>query len=38
MDIKDFKGILDNMILLGFPLKQNSVLSRLREEMNEQSV
>ena len=33
--IRDFKGILDNMILLGFPLKQNSVLAQLREEMNE---
>ena len=35
MTIRDFKGILDNMILLGFPLKQNSVLAQLREEMNE---
>ena len=35
LTLRDFKGILDNMILLGFPLKQNTVLSKLREEMNE---
>ena len=27
LDIRDFKGILDNMMLFGFPLKQNSVLT-----------
>ena len=27
LSLNDFKGILDNMMLYGFPLKQNSVLS-----------
>ena len=37
-NLTDFKGILDNMMLLGFPLKQNSVLSKRQEVTNEQSV
>lgn len=38
MDLTDFKGILDNMILLGFPLKQNSVTSVTQEVTDEQSL
>lgn len=34
----DFKGILDNMMLYGFPAKQNTVVYRLEEEKNEQSI
>ena len=36
--LKDFKGLLDNMMLLGFPLKQNKVLSEGQEVKNEQSI
>lgn len=36
MNIIDFKGILDNMLLLGFPAIQNKVISKLKtEEKNE---
>lgn len=35
IEITDFKGILDNMMLLGFPLKQNSVISSKQEVKNE---
>ena len=34
----DFKGILDNMMLYGFPSKQNTVVYRLKEEENDKSV
>lgn len=34
----DFKGIFDNMLLYGFPSKQNTVINRLQEEENDQSV
>ena len=34
----DFKGILDNMMLYGFPSKQNAVVYRQEESKNEQSV
>lgn len=33
--LKDFKGIFDNMMLHGFPLKQNSVLFALQGGKNE---
>lgn len=36
--IVDFKGIFDNMMLYGFPAKQNTVIYRLEEEKNEQSL
>ena len=36
--IVDFKGIFDNMMLYGFPAKQNTVVYRLEEEKNEQSI
>ncbi len=35
IDIKDFKGILDNMILLGFPLVQNKVTEKIYGGNNE---
>lgn len=34
----DFKGILDNMMLYGFPSKQNTVVYRLQEEEDDKSV
>lgn len=34
----DFKGIFDNMMLYGFPSKQNAVIYRKQEEKHEQSV
>ena len=34
----DFKGILDNMMLYGFPSKQNTVVNGLQEEKNDKSV
>ena len=36
--IVDFKGIFDNMMLYGFPAKQNTVVYRLEEKKNEQSL
>lgn len=33
MNIIDFKGILDNMFLLGFPAIQNKVISKLKTEV-----
>lgn len=33
MNITDFKGIFDNMLLLGFPLMQNKVISKLKTEV-----
>ncbi|MCH5297051.1 MAG: hypothetical protein J1E85_05210 [Ruminococcus sp.] len=33
MNITDFKGILDNMLLLGFPAMQNKVVSKLKTEV-----
>lgn len=33
IDIKDFKGILDNMMLMGFPAVQNRVTQRLKTEV-----
>lgn len=39
IDIKDFKGILDNMMLLGFPAEQNNITDKLNTEVkNEQSL
>lgn len=39
IDIKDFKGILDNMMLMGFPAVQNRVTEKLNSEViNEQSI
>ena len=38
MQLTDFKGIFDNMLLYGFPSKQNTVIYRLQEETNDQSV
>lgn len=38
MPLTDFKGIFDNMLLYGFPSKQNTVIYRLQEEENDQSV
>ena len=38
IDIVDFKGILDNMLLYGFPAKQKEVIYGLQEEENERSV
>ena len=38
LDIIDFKPILDNMMLYGFPVKQNAVLNKRQEVKNEQSV
>ena len=38
IEIKDFKGILDNMILLGFPAMQNRVINKTTEVKNEQSI
>lgn len=35
IDIKDFKGILDNMMLMGFPTVQNKVTSKLNGGKNE---
>lgn len=35
IDIKDFKGILDNMILKGFPAVQNKITDKLTEAKNE---
>lgn len=32
IDIVDFKGIFDNMLLLGFPAIQNKVISKLKTE------
>lgn len=34
MNFTDFKGILDNMMLLGFPASQNRVTSKLDTEVN----
>ena len=34
----DFKGILDNMMLYGFPSKQNAVVHRSQEVKDEKSV
>lgn len=34
----DFKGIFDNMMLYGFPAKQNTVVYRIEEEENDKSV
>lgn len=33
MNITDFKGIFDNMLLLGFPAMQNKVVSKLKTEV-----
>lgn len=38
LDIIDFKPIIDNMMLYGFPNKQNAVLNNRQEVKNEQSV
>lgn len=38
IDIKDFKGILDNMMLMGFPAVQNRVTSKLNGGKNEESL
>ena len=38
IELTDFKGILDNMMLLGFPLKQNRVISGKQEVKNEQPI
>ena len=38
LNIIDFKPILDNMMLYGFPNKQNTVLNNRQEVKNEQSV
>lgn len=38
LDIIDFKPIIDNMMLYGFPNKQNAVLYNRQEVKNEQSV
>ncbi len=38
LDTVDFKGILDNMLLYGFPSKQNTVIYGLQEEKDERSV
>lgn len=38
IEITDFKGILDNMILLGFPATQNKVVNKSTEVKNEQSI
>ena len=35
IDVIDFKGILDNMILLGFPSMQNKVVNKITEGKNE---
>lgn len=36
MEITDFKGILDNMLLRGFPLQQQKIIDKLKEtEQNE---
>ncbi len=34
----DFKGIFDNMMLYGFPTKQNTVVYRIEEEENDKSI
>ncbi len=34
----DFKGIFDNMLLYGFPAKQNTVVYRRQEEQHDKSV
>ena len=34
LNFTDFKGILDNMMLLGFPASQNRVTSKLDTEVN----
>ena len=38
IEIVDFKGILDNMLLYGFPSKQNTVVYRPQEVKDEKSV
>ncbi|MBQ1838845.1 MAG: hypothetical protein II127_04430 [Ruminococcus sp.] len=38
MTVVDFKGIFDNMLLYGFPAKQNTVVYRLKEEKDDKSV
>ncbi len=38
LELIDFKGILDNMMLYGFPSKQNTVVYRLQEEEDDKSV
>ncbi len=38
IDIKDFKGILDNMILFGFPLVQNRTLDKKDKENNTEGI
>lgn len=38
LDIIDFKPIINNMMLYGFPNKQNAVLNNRQEVKNEQSV
>ena len=38
LDIINFKPIIDNMMLFGFPNKQNAVLNNRQEVKNEQSV
>lgn len=38
LDIIDFKPIIDNMMLYGFPNKQNAVLNNRQEVKNEESV
>ncbi|HCA04488.1 MAG TPA: hypothetical protein DEO32_01180 [Ruminococcaceae bacterium] len=38
IDIIDYKGILDNMMLYGFPAKQNLVIFGNQEEVNDKSV
>lgn len=35
IEITDFKGILDNMVLLGFPAMQNKVVNKSTEAKNE---
>lgn len=38
LSITDFKGIIDNMMLYGFPAKQNAVIFGQREVENDRSV
>ena len=38
MDVTDFKGIFNNMLLYGFPSKQNAVVYRRQEEQDDKSV
>lgn len=38
LELKDFKGILNNMMLYGFPAKQNAVIFGQQEVKNDKSV